>query len=96
MYFGGLSLIVPHVRLNLVIYELKLYVLLLIINYLKSANTNRLLFIPQESMKSDSEVVKVTTVPFLLELASRSDMLLQVLSTDLIKSCKQFLIVNYS
>lgn len=39
-------------------------------------------------MKSDSEVVKVTTVPFLLELASRSDMLLQVLSTDLIKSCK--------
>lgn len=40
----------------------------------------------EESMKSDSEVVKVTTVPFLLELASRSDMLLQVLSTDLIKS----------
>ena len=33
-------------------------------------------------MKSDSEVVQVTTLPFLLQLASMSQTLLQVLTAD--------------
>ncbi|ESO83763.1 hypothetical protein LOTGIDRAFT_236428 [Lottia gigantea] len=38
----------------------------------------------QESLISENDVVKVTTVPFLLQLASMSTMLLQVLTTDII------------
>ncbi|KAK6167219.1 hypothetical protein SNE40_021307 [Patella caerulea] len=38
----------------------------------------------EESLMSENDVVKVTTVPFLLQLASMSSMLLQVLTTDLV------------
>ncbi|KAK3087666.1 hypothetical protein FSP39_008920 [Pinctada imbricata] len=48
---------------------------------------NALMKLFEESMKSNSEVVKVTTLPFLLQLASMSQTLLQVLTSDLIKFC---------
>ncbi|XP_025113724.1 integrator complex subunit 5-like isoform X2 [Pomacea canaliculata] len=40
----------------------------------------------EEGLQSDGDAVRVTTVPFLLQLASMSPMLLQVLTTDLVKA----------
>ncbi|XP_048244995.1 integrator complex subunit 5-like [Haliotis rufescens] len=40
----------------------------------------------EESLCGESDVMKVKTVPFLLQLASMSQMLLQVLTTDMIKA----------
>nr|KAG5694555.1 hypothetical protein BaRGS_032500 [Batillaria attramentaria] len=40
----------------------------------------------EEGLQSEGDAMRVTTVPFLLQLASMSPMLLQVLTTDLIKA----------
>ncbi|OWF44790.1 integrator complex subunit 5-like [Mizuhopecten yessoensis] len=40
----------------------------------------------EDSLNTNSDTLKVTTVPFLLQLASMSPMLLQILTTDLIQA----------
>uniref|UniRef100_A0A2C9LHY6 Integrator complex subunit 5 C-terminal domain-containing protein n=1 Tax=Biomphalaria glabrata TaxID=6526 RepID=A0A2C9LHY6_BIOGL len=50
----------------------------------------------EASLHSDTQSSRVTTLPFLLQLASMSDLLLNILTPDLVSVCKSlsFIIVN--
>ena len=46
------------------------------------------MFSLQQSFEGDESIPHVTTIPFLLQLASMSPMLLHIVATDIVNACK--------